>query len=66
MHVTGKQIVVTASIVFVIGIVVGYKLKGIRVRYLKKVKTFYNNKAAKVQKKIEEESGTDYYDDVSI
>lgn len=54
-----REILITAGVAFTLGVVFGYKLKGWRVKYLKKIKDFYDRKAAKIQKKIDDEIGID-------
>ena len=57
MNANQKEILIAAGVAFALGVVFGYKLKGWRVKYLKKIKDFYDKKAAKIQKKLEDEIG---------
>lgn len=57
MSSSSREILVTASVAFAVGVLVGYKLKTWRMKFLQKMKEFYDKKASKIQKKIDDEIG---------
>ena len=56
MSQSGKSFAVWMGLSFLAGILIGYKLKGLRIKYLQAKRNYLQKKVAEVQKKIDYEA----------
>ena len=56
MSQSGKSFGVWMGLSFLAGILIGYKLKGLRIKYLQAKRNYLQKKVAEVQKKIDYEA----------
>ena len=56
-EVSGRQLTVMASLAFLGGVIVGWKLKSLRVKYLQAKRNYLAKKSVETQRQIDMETG---------